>query len=89
MNVEGRKPRALRNVTITLEPVLLKRARIRAANADLSVSQYIARLLTEDFTKSHKYRRAMHSYLSRKPLIASSGEPYPKRDELYGRARFR
>jgi hypothetical protein len=89
MNEEPKKPRALRNVTVTLDPALLKRVRIKAAEADLSVSQYIAKKLRDDLLMSEDYQRAMQSYLSRGPMFKSSGEPYPKREELYDRTRIR
>ena len=89
MNEQLKKPRALRNVTVTLDPVLLRRVRVKAAEADLSVSQFIAGVLRKDLTRDERYQRAMHSYFNRQRDVISSGEPYPKREELYDRSRTR
>mgnify|MGYP003429831357 CR=1 FL=1 len=89
MNEMPKKPRALRNVTITLDPELLSQVRVKAAELDKSVSQYIADTLRQGLTKDERYRRAMESYISRERTVISSGEPYPKRDEIYDRTRAR
>ena len=89
MNEMPKKPRALRNVTITLDPELLQQVRVKAAELDKSVSQYIADNLRQDLTKDERYQRAMESYTSRERTVISSGEPYPKRDEIYDRTLAR
>jgi hypothetical protein len=78
----------LRNITITLEDSLARWARIEAAREDTSVSQFLAGLLRERMREKDSYDKAMRRALARKPFPATDGR-YPKREEIYDRARVR
>lgn len=88
MKTESRQKRALRNITITLEEDLARWARIEAAQQDTSVSQFLAALLRQRMLESDSYEQAMRRALARKPFSATDGQ-YPKREEIYDRARIR
>jgi hypothetical protein len=78
----------LRNITITLEDSLARWARIEAAREDTSVSQFLAELLRQRMREKDSYEKAMRRALARKPFPATDGR-YPKREEIYDRARVR
>ena len=88
MNEVPKKPRALKNVTITLDSHLYRLVRIKAAEADTSMSKLVEATLREVLLNDEVYQRAMQSYLSRtrEPKVISSGEPYPSRDEAHERS---
>lgn len=79
-----------RNVTITLDEETARWARVEAARRDISVSKLVGRLLREHMLFEQRYEDAMKSFLSApaRPLKKRSVR-YPKRDELYDRARLR
>jgi hypothetical protein len=80
----------MKNITITLDPETAAWIRVHAAEQNKSVSRLVGEILQEQMKDRREYRRAMHGYLS-KPPFDLSGEPekYPKRDEIYDRARVR
>ena len=78
----------LRNVTVTLEEKVARWARIEAARQDMSVSRLLAGILKERMREKDSYERAMREALARKPFPATDGR-YPKREEIYDRARVR
>ena len=88
MKTELRNKPPLRNITITLEEDLARWARIEAARQDTSVSQFLADLLRQRMLKSDSYEQAMRRALARQPFPATDGK-YPKREEIYDRARVR
>ncbi len=88
MKTELRNKPPLRNITITLEEDLARWARIEAARQDTSVSQFLAGLLKQRMTESDSYEQSMRRALARKPFPATDGK-YPKREEIYDRARVR
>ena len=56
----------------------------------MSLSRFVGELLETTMRESREYRRAMRSYLSRKPTpLKKAGARYPQRDELYDRHRLR
>ena len=52
----------LKNVTITLDPEVARWARRQAADKDISVSKYIARLLEKEMRASDSYWRAYEEW---------------------------
>jgi hypothetical protein len=52
----------LKNVTITLNPDVARWARRQAAEEDLSVSKYIARLLEKEMRQTDAYWRAYEEW---------------------------
>ena len=84
------KARQLTNVTVTLDEDTLARARVKAAEKNVSLSRYVGEMLREFLVKRDKYEIAMHAALAEKPLdLKGPWKPYPKREELYDRPVFR
>jgi len=52
----------LKNVTITLDPEVARWARHQAAEEDLSVSKYIARLLKREMRQTDAYWKAYEEW---------------------------
>lgn len=79
-----------RNITLSLDEITLKEARVLAAHEGLSVSALLRRELNRLVEKDRNYTRAMESALRRlsrgTPL---GGGPYPRREDLYDRAKLR
>jgi hypothetical protein len=88
MKTELRIKPALRNITITLEEDIARWARIEAAREDTSVSQFLAELLRQRMREQDSYEQSMRRFLARKPFPKTDGK-YPKREEIYNRARVR
>ena len=80
--------RALRNVTVSLEEEVARWARVYAARKDKSLSRLLADILKERMLEDDSYERAKRRSLARKPFLRTH-EPYPSRDKLHDRARFR
>ena len=78
----------MKNITITLDADTARRARVRAAERNQSVSRYIGELLRKDIRESREYEEAMRGYLSRGPYKELTGPPqrYATREELHERA---
>jgi len=80
--------RALRNVTVTLEPELARWARMEAARQEMSVSRFLAAILRERMAGQDGYAAAMRRSLARKPFLKTDGR-YLTRDEIHERSRIR
>ena len=80
----------MKNVTITLDEETAARARIHAAERNMSLSRYIGEVLREQMRSKDDYERAMRRFLSRKLFaVRAPGERLPTRDELHDRAALR
>jgi hypothetical protein len=80
----------MKNITITLDKDTARRARVRAAERDMSVSRYIGELVRKDIRSSDEYQEAMQRYLSSNLVIRRQpGERRATRDELHDRAALR
>jgi len=71
--------RVVRNVTISMDDDLVRRAKVEAARQDKSLSKFIAELLEREVGHSQAYQKAMESYLSRHPFQASLLESMEER----------
>ena len=78
----------MKNVTITLEEKTAAWIKVYAAERNMSVSRVVGELLTTRMREIDEYDRAKRSFLSKKPE-QFDGSPYPTRDDLYDRGRFR
>ena len=77
----------MKNVTITLDADTIARARVHAAERNISLSRYIGEVLREQLRNADEYERAMRGWLAAKPFpLKGPAERYPKRDELHDRA---
>lgn len=80
----------MKNITITLDKDTARRARVRAAERDMSVSRYIGELVRKDIRSSDEYQEAMQRYFSSNLVIRRQpGERRATRDELQDRAALR
>jgi hypothetical protein len=81
----------MKNLTISLDEKLLHLARVRAAEADKSLSRFVADLLEERLRdKSDDRAKFLRVFRSVKPVrLREPGEKLPTRDELYDRKLFR
>jgi hypothetical protein len=80
----------MRNVTISLDEDLVRRAKVEAARRDLSLSKYIAALLEERLCEDNEYQQAWRRF-SQRPLrpLRDPVTPLPAREDLYDRSRLR
>jgi len=78
----------LRNITITLEEELARRARLEAAKRDMSVSRLLALLLKNLMREEDGYEAAMRRALARKPFLKTDGR-YLSREEAHDRSGLR
>ena len=80
----------MKNVTITLDEQTAARARVEAAERNMSLSRYIGEVLREQIRRSDGYEKAMRAWLARKPFpLKGPPQKYPGRDELYDRPVLR
>jgi hypothetical protein len=80
----------VKNVTITLDEETARRARVRAAERNVSLSRYLGELLQRDIRESDEYRDAMQRYFGSDLVIRRQpGERRPSRDELHDRGALR
>jgi hypothetical protein len=80
----------MKNITITLDEETARRARVRAAERDMSLSRYMGELVEKDIRHSREYEEAMQRYLSSTLVIRfQPGERIPTREELHDRAALR
>jgi hypothetical protein len=80
--------RVKRNVTVTLEEETARWARVSAARADKSVSQFLGELLEARKREEEGYESARRRALARKPFLKSDAR-YAGREELHDRTRLR
>jgi hypothetical protein len=80
----------MKNITITLDADTARRARVRAAERNMSVSRYVGELLRKDIQESSEYDDAMKRYFGSNLVIRRQpGERRPTREELHDRAALR
>jgi len=74
----------LKNVTVTMEENVARWARVRAAESEISLAQFLGGLLKERMHQEASYETAMMRYLSRAPReLRREGDSYPEREELH------
>ena len=80
----------LKNVTITLDAETASRARVQAAERNMSLSRYVGEVLREQAGKPDEYEAAMRRFFSRKPFrLKGPAQRYPKREALHDRSVLR
>lgn len=80
----------MRNVTISLDDELARKARVAAAERDMSLSKFIADLLRKEVASDSGYEEAMHEYLAESPYVSlGRGEKLPSREEMHDRPVLR
>jgi plasmid stability protein len=79
----------MKNITITLDEEVARWARIKAAEAETSVSRLVGEMLRQSMLNEQAYRSAMHRFLAKEPKpISETGSAYPERDEVHERQDF-
>jgi hypothetical protein len=82
--------RRLKNVTVTLDEETFAKARVRAAERNLSLSRLMSDVLRRELQHESEYEAAYRAWRARKPFaLKGAPQPYPKREELYDRAAMR
>ncbi len=79
----------MKNITISLDEAVARWARVAAAQAEMSLSAYIAGLLRERMEREADYVAAMDRSLSREPLPLGWRKQIGSRDETYDRPVLR
>jgi hypothetical protein len=80
----------LKNLTITLDEDTAARARVQAAERNMSLSRYIGEVLREQMRNSDDYEAAYRAWRAEKPFpLKGAAQRYPKREELYDRPVLR
>jgi hypothetical protein len=82
------RPRALRNITITRDEEVARRAHIKAATNDTSISRLIAALLKDRMLEQDHYKIARRRALARHSF-PKSDRPYLTREEVHEHDRLR
>jgi len=78
----------LRNITVTLEENVARRASLEAARKETSVSRLLAGMLKDRMREEDGYERAMRRALARKPFLKTDGR-YLSREGAHERASLR
>jgi hypothetical protein len=80
----------MKNVTVTLDEETAARARVQAAERNISLSRYIGEVLRKELRHADEYEAAYRGWRARKPFpLKGPPQPYPKREELYDRPVLR
>lgn len=81
----------MRSLTVTLDEETFAKARLRAAERNLSVSRFVTEVLAEELRHGDAYDVAFRAWLAVPAFALLKGAPqtYPKREELYDRALLR
>ena len=80
----------MKNITITLDEQTAARARVHAAEKNMSLSRYIGEVLRRELRHESEYDAAYRAWRQRKPFpLKGPPQRYPKREELYDRAALR
>ena len=80
----------MKNVTITLDEDTAARARVHAAERNMSLSRYIGEVLRREVRHGDEYEVAYRAWRAAKPFpLKGPAERYPKRAEIYDRSVLR
>ena len=80
----------MKNVTVTLDEDTAARARVQAAERNMSLSRYIGEVVRKELRHANEYEAAYRAWRARKPFpLKGPPQPYPKREELYDRPVLR
>ncbi len=80
----------MKNVTLSLPDHVARQARIWAAQADTSVSQFLGRMLVERMEQESGYEQACARYLTRQAVpLRENPQTYPQREDLHDRTHLR
>ena len=84
------QPRRMKNLTVTLDEETFAKARVRAAQRNVSLSRFVGELLRRDLRHDDEYEAAYRTWRAAKPFSLKGGaQRYPKREELHDRTLLR
>jgi hypothetical protein len=76
--------RVVKNVTITLPDDVALQARIWAEEGDVSLSRFLAQILSDRMQRASIYQRAQEDFFSREPVVLREDpRPYPTRSDVH------
>jgi hypothetical protein len=80
----------MKNVTVTMDEAVLKKARVAAAQEGKSLSKFIAEIVERRVGRKKTQLEALEAFLAG-PLMDLTDEngKAPTRDEIYDRSRLR
>ena len=81
--------RRMKNVTITVEDSVLEWARVEAARRNTSLSRMLGEFMAEMQRREDAYERAYEEWRNDRRTWRSDGAPYPSRDEIHERGRWK
>ena len=82
--------RRARSVSVTLDEETFARARMLAAERNLSLARFIAELLERELRQNDDYERAYRGWRAAKPFAPKGKSPkYPSREEVHDRSLLR
>ena len=74
----------MKNVTITLDEETAAKARVQAAERNMSLSRYVGEVLRGHLGSEEEYWAAYQAWREEKPFpLKGPPQLYPKREELY------
>lgn len=77
-----------RNVTVSMDEATARWVRVEAAKRDVSVSQFLAEILSERRQRAEGYAAARERFMAREPRpLRQEGDPLPARGDLHERGR--
>jgi hypothetical protein len=81
----------MKKVTVTLDEDTAARARVKAAERNMSLSRYISEVLRKEARHDNAYEAAYRAWRKDSKPWPLKAPPvrYPKREELYDRPVFR
>jgi hypothetical protein len=77
----------VRNITITLEEIVARWVRLKAAEEDTSVARWVGQLIAERMRDEEQYDSAQNEFFAIRPRRLKREGGYPSRDELHDRPR--
>jgi len=82
--------RRTRNVTVALDDETFAKARVRAAERNLSLSRFMAELLGRELRQDDEYARAYRGWRAARPFtVKVKARDYPTREDVHDRTVLR
>jgi plasmid stability protein len=80
----------MKNLTVTLDDETFAKARVRAAQRNMSLSRLVGELLRRELRHDDEYEAAYRTWRAARPFaLKGAAMRYPKREELYDRTLLR
>lgn len=80
----------MKNFTVLLDDATFAKARMRAAERNISLSRLMSELLERELQQGDAYDAAHRAWRARRPFaLEGAPQPYPPREELHDRSLLR